>query len=371
MLRSGARAALCGLLLLLLAALALVPAGAAADCPNALVRGVQGFSGLPDCRGLEVVSPQLKNGADIAGMPSRTRVATDGNAVQYTTLTAFGDARGTSIAGDFMALRTAAPGASGWVTHGITPGDLDPGSAVQAFVAMFESRYVGEFSPDLNRGVFLSNSDFRHSDPNVAAVPNLYVRSDLRSAGAGSYQLLTGCPACAGVLPCDPQAPQPSFAGASADYSHVILESAEPLTADTAGCVPVYNGPLCPVHLYEWVGSGGLRSVGWVPPVGQTVCGPAPLVACVAADNAQAGRGAAGGADGVDQQYTPNTISADGSRIFFTVNTGAGGIRGGCTCGSITGCRMRARCRSTRRRRSRRMRRRMRRTWVPRRMGRG
>ena len=76
-LRSGAGAALGGLLLLLLV-LGLVPAVALADCPNAGVRGAQGFSGLPDCRALELVSPQLKNGADVAGSPTRTRVAADG-----------------------------------------------------------------------------------------------------------------------------------------------------------------------------------------------------------------------------------------------------------------------------------------------------
>ena len=75
-------------------------------------------------------------------------------------------------------------------------------------------------------------------------------------------QLLSACPACSSALPADPQA-IPAVAGVSADASHVIFESQEPLSAETAGCTPILFGTACPTQLYEWAsGDAALRGVG-------------------------------------------------------------------------------------------------------------
>jgi len=283
-------------------------------CPNAAMR-TGPSANLPDCRAYELVSPPDKKGADIAGMPSRTRASSDGSAISFMSTGVFADAQGTNIATEYMAVRTAAPATSGWATHAITPGNLEPTSTKEA-TEFVEPRYIGEFSSDLSHGVFFSNTALTSGSPDAAEVPNLYLRTDLRTPGSGSYQLLSDCPGCAGLLPHN--AYKPESAGASADFSHVIFESSEPLTADVAaqGCTPTFgSGGSCPDHLYEWA-DGQVSLAGLVPPAGGTRCGAAPLAACVAAPNSRAGQGAA------NINFTPDTISADGSRIIFTVNTG-------------------------------------------------
>jgi Tol biopolymer transport system component len=280
-------------------------------CQNVALRMAQGESGLPDCRAAELASPPAKNGADIAGSISRTRVSADGGAVQFSSLGAFGDARGTGIGTDYMAIRTASPGTSGWSTHALTPGNLEAGTIIDAVVVNFESRYMGEFTSELTAGVFVSNTPLTSGSPNTNELVNLYLRRDLRSAGAGGYQLVSDCPGCAGPLPANPSA-KPFMAGRTPDFSHIIFESQEPLTSDTAPCTPVFFATACPLHLYEWT-NGIVRLAGILP----------EAEGGGAADNSQAGQGASKGAN-----YTPNTLSQDGRRIIFTVNTGGAVVAG-------------------------------------------
>ena len=141
---------------------------------------------LPDCRAYEMVSPPQKNGADVMPNPQRTRAAADGNAIQFPSLTGFGDVHGGSFATDYMAVR----GADGaWRTHGITPMQ-EPTSYARMSPPQFEARYMGEFSSDLSRGVFMAKTPLTAA-PNVDQMVNLYLRSDLLTPGAGTYQLLT------------------------------------------------------------------------------------------------------------------------------------------------------------------------------------
>jgi hypothetical protein len=293
-------------------------------CPNAGLR-TGPSANLPDCRAYELVSPPDKKGSDIAGMPSRTRASSDGSAISFMSTGAFADAQGMNIATEYMAVRTAAPATPGWATHAITPGNLEPAATKEA-TEFVEPRYMGEFSSDLSRGFFFSNTALTSGSPDTAEVPNLYMRTDLRTPGPGSYRLLSDCPGCTGPLPQNAdQHNLPSLAGESADFSHVIFESEEPLTADVAaqGCTPAYNGN-CPDRLYEWT-DGQVSLAGLVPPNGDTRCGPRPLDACILAPNSQAGCGA----NAERHEYTPNTISKDGSRIELTVTTSQAERTGG------------------------------------------
>jgi hypothetical protein len=174
---------------------------------------------------------------------------------------------------------------------------------------------VGEFSPDLSMGVFFAKTDFTHTSPDVAEIPNLYLRTDLRSPGAGSFQLLSACSGCTEAFAANPDASL-FLAGASADFSHVIFQSEEPLTPNVQaqGCTPTEQSK-CPSHLYE-SDSGTVRLAGILP----TSQGGG------AAPNSQAGRGA--GHAGFPAEYTPNAISTDGSRIEFTVKGGHGQYEG-------------------------------------------
>ncbi len=129
------------------------------------------------------------------------------------------------------------------------------------------------------------------------------MRDDLLDAGAGHYRLVSDCPGCTDPLPASP-GDQPAFAGASADFSHVLFESAESLTSDVPPCDPGLGGTSCPIHLYEWV--NGAVSVAGVLPDGTV------------ASESQAGQGAMyiGTFPGA---YTVNAMSQDGSRFSFTV----------------------------------------------------
>jgi Tol biopolymer transport system component len=285
-----------------------------APCPNEAIRIEQHSTYLPDCRAYEMVSPASKNGGDVKQDAGRVRAAVDGDAVIFPSLVGFGDAQGTSYSSDYLAERTGAPGASGWTTHGITP-PQDPTSPQAISI---EPLYTGDLSPDLQSGVFQSLSPVT-DEPDVAGVPNLYERTDLRKSGAGTYQLLTTCPVCAQTgesLPpavLFPISSLPTLAGTATDRGHVIFESRQKLTADAPGncstagqpgSSPINNESQCPTKLYE-SDHGVVRLAGILPDG-------------TAAEGSIAGVGAGTSHDGQAYQ-TPHTISADGRRIFFTV----------------------------------------------------
>ena len=283
---------------------ALLVAGLSGAGANSVLAA--GVPALPDHRAWELVSPPEKNGADVLPDSGRTRAASDGSAVGFASLTGFGDVRGTGITVEYLSVRDAKPGTNGWATHAITSGGLRPLSLFEAAFAGLEPRYMGDWSPDASKGIFLSHTPLTAGSPFTEDVPNIYVRDDLRIPGSGHYRLVSDCPGCSGALPASP-ADQPAFAGASADFSHVVFESSESLTADVPPCDPGPGGDSCPFHLYEWA-DGVVRLAG-ILPAGD---------GGAAAANSQAGQGAFY-LPGFNAAYTPNVISRDGTRIFFTV----------------------------------------------------
>ncbi len=263
--------------------------------------GIPGTGVLPDGRGWEMVSPVQKEGADVMADSARTRAASDGNAAEFTSLEGFGDVQGGGVATEYMAIRDGQTG-TGWATHAITPRQ-NPLTFDGAFNSM-DPLYEGDFSPDLSKGVFRAWSPLT-SEPNVANVENDYLRTDLRTTGSGSYELLSACPGC-GATPLVSRLQafaMPRLAGASADFGHVIFESTYNLTSDapsqTFGCFEPCR------RLYEW-DHGTVRLAGILPD-------GSPAASSIA------GRNTSG------SEYTMNTISADGSRIFFTDNSGTNG----------------------------------------------
>ena len=135
----------------------------------------------------------------------------------------------------------------------------------------FDPLYVGDLSPDLDRGVVRTANPVTDV-PSVADVPNLYVRTDLRTPGNGTYQLLTSCPLC--DLLGSPLPPpvdddlQPTYGGASDDFSHVLFEQRVNLTSDAAAQPPgcATSSVSCMPRAYEWSGGTascrGARAVG-------------------------------------------------------------------------------------------------------------
>jgi hypothetical protein len=166
--------------------------------------------------------------------------------------------------------------------------------------------YAEPVAPDLSTGIFRSWSPLSDA-PEVANVPNLYVRRDLRTPGQGTYSLLTGCPGCNGApltarLTSDDI---PIVAGASADFEQVLFESRLNLTGDGGGVTKVYLSD-----------NGAVRLIGKVPPDGRLACGGGSDPDCVVpAENS--GSSIAG--LGAKAKYlTPNVISDDGTRVNFT-----------------------------------------------------
>jgi hypothetical protein len=258
---------------------------------------------LPDDRAYEKVSPADKSGSPVSPNSSRTRASLSGDAVQYSALTAFGDAQGGGqIGSDYMAQR----GPNGWSTHGLTL----PQPATRFPVR--NSLYVGEFSDDLSRGVFLAQRPVGSGHPNVEAVPNLYLRTDPLGAPPGNFELLSDS-----VIPQSGpldifESTNITIADATPDLGQIIFESERNLTQDAvdAGLDTSVS------KLYEW-DHGTLRLAGILP---DDACGSPPCPA----PGSQAGRGALAN-EGVGDFYTQGTISDDGSRVFFTDRTGAGG----------------------------------------------
>src|SRR6185369_10015094 len=176
--------------------------------------------------------------------------------------------------------------------------------------------YWGEMSDDLSKGIFRAFSPLTDDD-SVANVHNLYLRDDLRTLGAGTYELLTGCPAC--EQPGGSPLPQPTEsedvhvesypAGASKDFAHIAFESDLPLTPESTA-FSSYSEPVENVFESE---HGTVRLVGLVPPSAEVECGPTPLPTCQAAPESKAGFSSEG------SQRFLHIVSEDGSRISFTV----------------------------------------------------
>jgi hypothetical protein len=273
-------------------------------CPNALLRGAQGASYLPDCRAYEMVSPANKNGANIAADATFTQSSLSGDAIKYYSTTAFGDAQGIEQRGaEYVSQR----GESGWTTHGINP--------VQSSGSL-TSTYTGSqyqyLSPDLAKGVYFALTPVTPGHPDVERVANLYLRNDILSGPPGNYELLSDCPVC-GSTPLPARSlfaagDEVAFAGASADLGHIFFESTSKLTAEAAA-----TNPELP-KLYEW-DHGAVRLAGILP-------GGEP------AEGSVAGAGAGGGTNLGEGGWTEDAISSDGARVVFTAGEGfhGGGI---------------------------------------------
>jgi hypothetical protein len=275
------------------------------SCPNAALRAQQHASLLPECRAYEMVSPTDKAGADIAAVPRRTQSAIDGNSIKYISKTAFGDAIGSEAPGaEYIADR----GEGGWLTHSINP---EQGSVF--FATLDPSGYVG-VSPDLTKGVFFARTPVLPGHPNVEHLQNLYLRTDLQSAGTGHYELLSDA-----FAPIAPRKGQYTYAGisldgASADWSHITFETDDNLTADTNGLDPTLP------KLYEWH-DGTVTYAGILP---DSACGSPPCVAQGSVGGSGAGVAAPsiGGSGEPETPYdwTTKSISTDGSRVVVEAN---------------------------------------------------
>jgi hypothetical protein len=249
-----------------------VPGGAA--CPNAQLRIEDASTGLPDCRGWELVSPADKNGGQVGGAGAYfgggvLQAAAGGGEVTYSSSASFGpEAAGAPPASQYLSRR----GAGGWQTQNITAPTLSG-----AYGTSPEGVPYQLFSPDLARGLMLDGS-----------------RCPGGAECARSYSLRDE----AGALEPTLEAPGLRFAGSDPALVHLVFSTCAALSADATE-VPAAGGGGCDPadpNLYEWSG-GAPQLINLLP--GQTTGTPGALL------------GAQSGA-----------VSANGARVYWSAADG-------------------------------------------------
>ncbi len=234
-------------------------------------------SGLPDGRVYEQVSPVDKNFTDALGHTGLVQASPSGDGVTFYSRSPFPGIAGSSDFPTYLSAR----GGDGWSTQGLEPA-TDPGSFAD----------VGGLTEDLSETIAYANEPPLAPGATPGAV-NFYIADN----ATGAYRLLAHGP---GNL---------RFADASSDDSKILFE-------DTAEeLVPGVRDVLGVPYLYEW-------DNGQITPVGVLPDGSAP------AEGAAAGPGGPLTGNGASREehglfYTQDTISEDGSRVFFSdIGTG-------------------------------------------------
>ena len=257
-------------------------------CSNEQFRQIeQNATNLPDCRAYEQVSPVAKNLTDAVGKGDFVQSSPSGYNVTYFALLPF---PGTVGSGDFVSYLSSREG-EGWSTQGLVPptNSGSPGEVVGLTEDLSTSIVaVGEEGPILAAG-------------GTPGILDYYIHNDI----TGGYQSLA-----AGI-----EGGEVNFSDASYDDSRILFEDTAKLTSNAVPKVP---------NLYEW-------SAGRITLVGVLSHGEAPEEGAVAGPGGRAieelepgqefGFPLPGGS--IRHFYTQNTLSEDGSRVFFTdVGTG-------------------------------------------------
>jgi hypothetical protein len=238
-------------------------------------------SGLPDGRVYEQVSPVDKNSTDALGGANQVQASPSGDGVTFYSVSPFPGVAGASNFPTYLSTR----GGDGWLTQGLLP-VTDPGSLA----------HVVGLTEDLSETIVATEEPALAPGATPEAV-NYYIGDN----ATGAYRLLAHGP---GKL---------SFAGATSDDSRILFEdTAEELVP---GVRDAHGVP----YLYEWK-DGQITPVGVLPsgsaPTGGAAAGPGGALI-----EHELGAGNLGGpASGF---YTQDTISEDGSRVFFSdIGTG-------------------------------------------------
>jgi hypothetical protein len=269
------------------------PALAAGEgCPNGQIRKAEPYgSALPDCRAYEQVSPVDKNNTDADNNFDITRSSPSGERVSYYSVSPFPGAPSPAEEPTYISARVNGE----WSTQGLLP--LLPAGAGLNIVGV-----VG-LTEDLSRTIVYTYPNPPLNTPEATPGFNYYIRNNV----TGAYSLFTSMPGFA----------EDWFADANTNDQYILFESTEQLLpAAQAGTQNVYEWDEAkpPAERLSLV---DLLPGETAPPEGAVAGAGGPLVETPA----ELGGGEHGGSK--DRFYTQNTISANGSRIFFTdIETG-------------------------------------------------
>jgi len=275
------------------------PQSAGVDtCANKTAREQTGAknAGLADCRAFELVSPVDKNGGQVEA-PGELfgggvlQASAQGGSLTYGSEASFAGGEGAPPASQYLAIR----GQSGWSTENLTA-PIFSGS----YNASDQGVPYQLFSGDLARGLLL-NGDHCRGEGEGCAVANPPLAGTDAPAGYQDYYLRDGSSFAAllgdqnaGFLTLAPKDFDLRFVGASPDLRHGVLSTCAALSANATesslgeGCDPAQQ------NLYEYGPGGGLALVNLKP--GDTT-----------------------GTPGADLAAQSGAVSADGSRVYFTV----------------------------------------------------
>jgi len=261
--------------------------------------------GLPDHRAWELVSPPQKSGGEAFVLRPETGSALfcvasgeckpgnhaphfpmlsspDGEAVVYEGFP-FSPEEGSSIFNSYISHRTE----TGWQTTILAPALMTNGNR-QGYTA---------FDANLSKGILAQETpSLTPSAP--SEYPNLYTQPT--ASPSSLTALLTEEPpnrASNGL--------QLRYAGASDDLSRIFFAANDALTPETPFAPEAVDGGSSKYNLYEWAG-GQLRLVNVLPGNAETIPG------------AGFGRYGVNGGPG----DLPQTISADGTRVFWSNEAG-------------------------------------------------
>lgn len=247
-----------------------------------------GGSQLLDNRAYELVSPTNDNNAEF-GVPFTAggfinssikpqRAAGDGQAVAYASFTALPGAAGSPPASYYLSRR----GSSSWTTDNITP----PGEV------KFSAGPIRGFTQDLAYSAVVTSGQQLTPDA-LAEYENIYRRNNISGA---LEALTTEVPTFT-----SPGSFCIEYMDASEGAGHIIFSATGGLTPDAQ------PSPEGAPNLYDWSATSGLHLVNIFPD--ETPAVPKTF------DGFGAGPTSCGIGGG---PITRNSISADGSRIFWT-----------------------------------------------------
>jgi hypothetical protein len=269
-------------------------APAVAACPNEAAR-TGPSANLPDCRAYEQVTPADKSSAsqDIAAAGSAALAAVDGERLVLRTEATLGP-----TPQDNGSLSVFSRTASGWGITSVVPagsGDTRYGGLIFSPDLMqvgVVSETVSPFSPDFDFQVGVPGGPYA----TVAETP----REDDKKHSPRGDKLL----------------------GGSADLSHVVFASTDHTLLSAGGTGTDERA----YDLYEWSGGGACGSVTSNCKLVNEKEGH-----LISQCGAVLGAGELFDPTGVFQaEYAHNAVSADGSKIFFTVPDISGGEGEGC-----------------------------------------
>jgi hypothetical protein len=260
-----------------------------ASCPNEKLRSETNSASLEECRAYEMTSAPSKNGGDVIAIGGANA---GGDRLGYYSTVAFAGANANAANNSYLAHRTT----TGWGTIAMSPKIQVPN------LASIGPIYLGDFADEYSKAVTITRAGVA-DEPNAM---NVFLTDADGVAG-----LITG-PTVSGLTPGNfpiGEIDDKSYAGRSADASHIVFESIQPF-------VPGISGK----QVWEWV-DGQVRLVS-VLPENQ---GGGPVVGgAVTGTGANAIASKNGGFKG--SMLQPTVVSADGSRIFFGIGYPAAGV---------------------------------------------